>query len=194
MLTKAGASPNGISVASVFFGLSAAICLWATARSEGIERSILFLAAAGIIQLRLLCNLLDGMVAIEGGKRTSYGEVFNDMPDRFADVFILVGAGFAAAGFPFGRELGWIAAALALMTAYIRVLGGSLGLQQSFIGPMAKQHRMALLTGACVFSAFEQYLSLRGQIIGFALIVMVLGEIVTCARRTSRIVADLKKR
>jgi len=105
-----------------------------------------------------------------------------------------VGAGFAGAGFAFGRELGWIAAALALMTAYIRVLGGSLGLQQSFIGPMAKQHRMALLTGACVFSAFEQYLGLRGQIIGFALIVMVLGEIVTCARRTSKIVADLKKR
>ena len=42
--------------------------------------------------------------------------------------------------------LGWAAAVLAVLTAYVRVLGGSLGLTQHFIGPMAKQHRMFTLT------------------------------------------------
>jgi hypothetical protein len=65
---------------------------------------------------------------------------------------------------------------------------------QYFLGPMAKPHRMALLTGACLVSTFEGYIGLRGKTIALALIVMILGMIVTCARRTLRIVADLKKR
>src|SRR5713226_6455863 len=47
--------------------------------------------------------------------------------DRFADVVILVGTGYSIAAFGWGRELGWLAAVLAVMTAYIRLLGGSMG-------------------------------------------------------------------
>jgi phosphatidylglycerophosphate synthase len=155
---------------------------------------MLFLAAAGCIQLRLLCNMLDGLVAVEGGKRTVFGEIFNDMPDRFADVAILVGAGYSIANYSWGHELGWVAATLAVITAYIRLLGGSMGVTQYFLGPMAKPHRMALLTGACVVSMFENYLGLGGKTIALALIIMTIGMLVTCVRRTLRIVADLKQR
>jgi len=155
---------------------------------------LLFLAAAACIQLRLLCNMLDGMVAVEGGKRTVYGEIFNDMPDRFADVAILVGAGYSISNFAWGHELGWLAAVLAVITAYVRLLGGSMGVAQYFLGPMAKPHRMALVTGACALSVFEDYLGLHGQIVAIALVIMVVGMVVTCARRTMRIVADLKTR
>lgn len=41
---------------------------------------------------------------------------------------------------------------LRVMTAYIRVLGGSCGLEQRFTGPMAKQHRMALLASVLPLS------------------------------------------
>jgi hypothetical protein len=81
-----------------------------------------------------------------------------------------------------------------VITAYIRLLGGSMGVPQYFLGPMAKPHRMALLTAACVFSLFENYLGWRGQTIALALMLMVAGMLVTCIRRTARIVADLKKR
>ncbi len=138
--------------------------------------------------------MLDGMVAVEGGMQTVYGEMFNDMPDRFADVAILVGAGYSIANYSWGHELGWLAATLAVITAYIRLLGGSMGVTQYFLGPMAKPHRMALLTGACVISVFESYLGFDGKTIALALIVMVVGMLVTCGRRTARIVADLKKR
>lgn len=194
VLTRAGVAPNSISMASLVFATAAGTCLGWTPRAEGIARPALFLVAAACIQLRLLCNMLDGLVAIEGGRKTVYGEIFNDMPDRFADVVILVGAGYAIANFNWGRELGWLAAVLAVMTAYIRLLGGSMGVPQYFLGPMAKPHRMALLTGACVFSVFENYFGLGGQTMAFALVLMVAGMLVTCARRTLRIVADLKKR
>ena len=194
MLTRAGVAPNAISMASLVFAVAAGLCFAWTGRAEGTTRALLFLAAAACIQLRLLCNMLDGLVAVEGGRRTVYGEIFNDMPDRFADVAILVGAGYAIGNFTWGHELGWLAATLAVITAYIRLLGGSMGVTQYFIGPMAKPHRMALLTGACVLSMFEGYFGLRGHIIAIALMLMVIGMAVTCARRTARIVADLKKR
>jgi hypothetical protein len=41
---------------------------------------------------------------------------------------------------------------------------------------------------------FESYLGFEGKTIAAALIIMVVGMIVTCIRRTARIVADLKKR
>jgi len=193
-LTKAGVAPNAISVASLVFATAAGVCLGWTARADGFIRQALFLATAACIQLRLLSNMLDGLVAIEGGRRTAYGEIFNDMPDRFADVAILVGAGHSIAAFGWGRDLGWLAAVLAVMTAYIRLLGGSMGVPQYFLGPMAKPHRMALLTGACVLAVFEDYLGLRGQVIALALVIMVAGMLVTCARRTARIASDLKRR
>lgn len=194
MLTRAGVAPNAISVFSLVFAIAAGLCLAWTARTEETTRRALFLAAAACIQLRLLCNMLDGLVAVEGGKRTVYGEIFNDMPDRFADVAILVGAGYSIATFSWGRELGWLAATLAVITAYIRLLGGSMGVTQYFLGPMAKPHRMALLTAGCVLSVFENYLGLGGKTIALALMIMVAGMLVTCIRRTARIVGDLKKR
>lgn len=194
MLTRAGVTPNTISIFSLVFAVVGGISLGWTSQAEGLMRQLLFVAAAAGIQLRLLCNMLDGMVAIEGGKRTPCGEIFNDMPDRFADIAILVGAGYSIGIFSWGHELGWMAAALAVITAYIRLLGGSMGVTQYFIGPMAKPHRMALLTGACVLSIFEDYVGLHGQIVAAALVVMVLGMVVTCVRRTRRIVGELKAR
>jgi len=194
MLTRAGASPNTISLASLIFAIAAGLCLAWTAHAAGSVRPALFLAAAACIQLRLLCNMLDGMVAVEGGKRTVYGEIFNDMPDRFADVAILVGAGYSITAVSWGHELGWLAATLAVITAYIRLLGGSMGVTQYFIGPMAKPHRMALLTAACIIAVFENRIGLAGRTITIALVIMIAGMLVTCVRRTVRIAADLKRR
>jgi len=193
-LTRAGVAPNAISMASLLFAIGAGACLGLTSGAKGAMRPALFLIAAACIQLRLLCNMLDGLVAIEGGRKTIYGDIFNDMPDRFADVVILVGAGYSVAHLSLGRELGWLAAVLAVMTAYIRLLGGTLGVPQYFLGPMAKPHRMALLTAACVLSVFENYVGWRGQVVWFALILMIAGMLVTCARRTAHIVADLKNK
>ena len=49
--------------------------------------------------------------------------------------------------------LGWAAALLAALTAYVRVFGGALGLTQDFSGIMAKQRRMAALTVGLVAQA-----------------------------------------
>ena len=150
--------------------------------------------AAVAIQGRLLCNLLDGMVAVEGGRQTKSGEVFNDLPDRIADSIIFIQAGYAIHSFPGGRELGWAAALLAVFTAYVRMLGGASGLKQSFMGPMAKQHRMAVMTAACVLSIFESWFVRTGTLLWAALIIVVVGCVATIVLRTVSIIRGLEAR
>ena len=150
--------------------------------------------AMGGIQGRLLCNMLDGMVAVEGGRKTKSGEIFNDLPDRIADALILIGAGYAARQYPFAVELGYLGAMLSVFTAYVRMLGGASGLIQSFVGPMAKQHRMAVLTLACLLSIFDVHFFRAGAVLWAALIVINIGCLITIIRRTARIAREIESR
>jgi phosphatidylglycerophosphate synthase len=194
LLVKWHASPNGISLASIFFAAGAGAAFYFSATVAGPERALMLMLAVAGIQGRLLCNMLDGMVAIEGGRQTKSGEIFNDLPDRVADALIFICAGYAARMHSFGVELGYIAATLAVFTAYVRMLGGASGLKQSFIGPMAKQHRMFTLSLACVLSIFETRFLSAGTVLWAALIVINTGCIKTIWRRTARIARELEAR
>ena len=79
-----------------------------------------FLAAAALIQLRLAANMFDGMVALETGRASPTGELFNEVPDRVSDAAMFIGAGYAAGGNP---TLGYLAACLALFVTYVRGRG-----------------------------------------------------------------------
>ena len=118
-----------------------------------------------------LVGLLDGMVAVEGGLGSRSGEVFNEVPDRIADPLLIVPAGYAC-GLVWGPELAWTAGLLALLTAYIRALGGTLGLPQSFAGPMAKPHRMATMTIALITASLLCPWGLDGPVLMVALILI----------------------
>lgn len=183
-LVETQITPNQISFLSVGFAAMAGVFFYCFAFSQWW---FLLVVAAGCIQLRLLCNLMDGLVAIEGGKGTKSGELFNDVPDRFADIFILLGAGCAVTVVDWGVALGWIAAVLAVMSAYIRTLGGSLGAPINYMGPMAKQHRMALLTAGTLVTAVEVSLIGSHYALLVALLIIVLGTLWTCYRRLAAI-------
>ncbi|MFJ3368478.1 CDP-alcohol phosphatidyltransferase family protein [Pseudomonas sp. NPDC086251] len=182
ILVKKDISPNHISVASIAFALFAAVAL---NMDSGVVGSIC--CAVGI-QLRLLCNLFDGMVAMEGGKQSAIGSLYNEFPDRIADSLLIVGLGYAI-GYP---NLGWFAALAAALTAYVRVFGGSIGLQQSFMGPMAKQHRMAVMTAGLVLNAIEASIYGTHYVLLIALSIIAIGSAATCVTRTLAIATQLK--
>jgi phosphatidylglycerophosphate synthase len=193
-MALAGIRPNAVSVASVVLALGAAAAFYSAPGSAARTRVLLLIAAAACIQLRLLCNMLDGMLAVEHGLKGKTGDVYNDLPDRVADVLILVGAGCSVRDFQYGITLGWAAAVLAVFTAYVRVLAGSLGLTQLFIGPMAKQHRMFTLTVAALAFAAETFAGRRPQAMQVALAVIVFGSIVTAVRRTRLLLQEAEAR
>jgi phosphatidylglycerophosphate synthase len=191
-LRRRGVEPNQISVASIAFAAAGAACLIALPHVGDAARYALLVATAACIQLRLLANLLDGMVAIEGGRQTPAGLLYNEIPDRVADALFLVAAGYAVTWISWGDALGWGAALAAALTAYVRLLGGAVGVTQHFCGPMAKQHRMALLTTACLASLIEVASGYEGRVLTVALGVIAVGSVLTFARRTRLIAQELR--
>jgi phosphatidylglycerophosphate synthase len=205
-LAARGVSANGISVAgmvlatvgAIFYVMARAAIFHAwsmqwsghvTPYAENYMKvggifyadALYLMGAAVCIQLRLMCNLLDGLVAVEGGRKGKAGELFNEAPDRYADVVLLAGAGWAA-GQP---ELGWMAATFAVATAYARAFGASLTLGQDFCGPFAKPHRMFFLTVGTLGSIFFL------PALTWTLWLIAAGSLLTFLRRIARIYRKL---
>ena len=186
-LAQRGVTPNAISLTGMNASICAGIALAATSRVPAGARALWFFAAV-LVQLRLICNLLDGMVAIESGKRTPAGELYNEVPDRVSDAATFIGLGFAAGAVP---TLGYIAAILAFFVAYIRAAARVAGAPQDYSGPMAKQHRMFLVTVLGVYMAFtptdwQPIMSHRWGIPAGALSIIILGSLLTAWRRLAR--------
>lgn len=187
-LGRARVRPNHISALSVAFAAVGASLFLMAGQSEGVGRSVCFVLAGVCIQLRLLCNMLDGMVAVEHGLGSPTGPIWNELPDRIADALFLAAAGYSVAPLlPAGEWLGWLAVALALLTAYVRELGRGLGQPADFSGPMAKPHRMFVLTMTCLITALEPLWGGIGQVMLVGLAVIALGSLVTVWRRTARL-------
>lgn len=180
VLARSAITPNKLSCLSVVFALGGATVLIAWPTATGL------LLCALCILLRLLCNMFDGMVAVEGGKGTATGALYNEIPDRIADSLFLIALGYAIAS----PWLGWLCALLAALTAYIRSLGGSLGQVQDFRGPMAKPHRMWLLGIALVLAAVA--FPWQHDILLAAAALIALGSALTCVTRTAAIAARLR--
>jgi phosphatidylglycerophosphate synthase len=181
---RAGFSADGISIVSLVFAAAGATALLTLAAPWN------FAAGAACVQLRLLCNLLDGMVAIEGGKKSQVGVLYNEVPDRVADSLFLVALGYTV-GIPW---LGWLAALAAAVTAYIRVLGGTFGLAQDFRGPLAKQHRMAVMTAGCLLGIVEYAWRGSSHVVEAAAWIIAVGALITCVTRILAISRQLKSR
>lgn len=180
-LAQRNITPNQISVVSIVF---AALGAWLLLKPAALA----LLGCALCIQARLFCNLLDGMVAVEGGKQSPLGQLYNEFPDRIADSVLLVVLGYAVEQ----AWLGWFAALAAALTAYVRVFGGALGLAQDFRGPLAKQQRMAVLTVACVLGAVEWRLYQSRWALLVAAWVIAVGALLTCLTRTLAIARQLQ--
>ena len=143
---KHDVNPNIISMAAMVCGIAAGLALAAT---SGVSHHqwILWVGGALFIQLRLLGNLYDGMVAVLRQIASPVGELFNEVPDRVSDAATLIGFGYAAGS---NALLGFVATCFALFLPYLRAMGKVVGAQQEFCGPMAKQQRMAVVTIAAI--------------------------------------------
>jgi phosphatidylglycerophosphate synthase len=192
-LAERNVSPNAISIAGMLACIVAGTALGLTSISD---YRILWLVAAAGAQLRLTANMLDGMVAIVSGRTSKTGELYNEVPDRISDAAVFIGAGFAWGG---NVTLGYIATILAIFTAYIRAAGKIAGAPNEFCGPMAKQHRMLVITLVCLYSAITprswQMITFNESYIGLVtlgLAMIIVGCVITVIRRVDRIAHALK--
>ena len=186
-----GIPADGISISSLAFAGVAGAALAGTAVTTVAGARLLFVLSAAGIQLRLLANMLDGMVAIGSGQSSRMGDLYNEVPDRLADTAILVGAGYAVGG---SIVAGYLAAIVALFVSYLRAVGGSHQVTGLFLGPMAKPHRMFALTVACLLAAvWPTGFTADVGIIETALWLIVAGGCFTAVRRLRRLVGSLRE-
>jgi len=185
-LSRAGVTPNSISGAGMLAGIGAGALFYLTGSLDYAERAM-WLVGAGFILVRLLANMLDGMVAVETGVSSAIGELYNEIPDRISDAAILAGAGYAIGG---STHLGYVAVCVALFVAYVRSAVKTAGAPSDFCGPMAKQQRMLVVAGAAVFMGVMP-LAWRFQwgpdnewgTMAAALLIVIVGGVITAARR-----------
>lgn len=185
-LAERRVAPNAISLAGMASGLMAG-CLFAATSRDFALAPWFWLLGAVFVQLRLVANMLDGMVAMLTNTSSPVGELFNEVPDRVSDTAIFVGLGYAVGGEP---VLGFAAALAAMFTAYVRTTCVSAGAPPNFRGPMAKQHRMVAVTclalTALIVPADK---SLWPTVIygvtptNLALSIIIVGSVITAIRR-----------
>jgi phosphatidylglycerophosphate synthase len=192
-LASRNVSPDAISIAGMCACIIGGIALGVTSIAD---YRILWLIGALGAQLRLTANMLDGMVAIASSRASKTGELYNEVPDRLSDAAVFIGAGYAWGG---NVTLGYIATILAIFTAYVRAAGKIAGAPNEFCGPMAKQHRMLVITLICVYATITprswQMITFNNSQIGLmtlGLVVIVVGCVITVVRRLSRIADVLK--
>src|SRR5881409_1375653 len=192
-LAARNVSPNTISIAGMCACIVAGIALGVTSIAD---YRILWLIAALGAQLRLTANMLDGMVALASGRTSRVGELYNEVPDRISDAAVFIGAGFAWGG---NIALGYIATILAVFTAYVRAAGKIAGAPNEFCGPMAKQHRMLVITVICLYDAavprpwqILHFDKLEVGVMSLGLGLIIVGCGITIVRRLNRIAHALR--
>jgi phosphatidylglycerophosphate synthase len=191
-LVSRNVSPNAISIAGMCACIVAGVALGLT--SVDYNRGFWLAAAIGA-QLRLTANMLDGMVALASSRDSRIGELYNEVPDRVSDAAVFIGAGYAWGG---NACLGYIATVLAILTAYVRAAGKIAGAPNEFCGPMAKQHRMLVITVGCLYSAVSPRSWQRFHldtfdvgVMSLTLTLIISGCAVTLSRRLKRIARAL---
>ncbi|MFK8075158.1 MAG: CDP-alcohol phosphatidyltransferase family protein [Granulosicoccus sp.] len=190
-LTKKGISANRISLASLIFAVIGFVALWLSADISLRWQPSLFVGAALCCQLRLLCNLLDGMVAMESSVRPPTGALWNEIPDRFSDILFFVGIGFAADD----MTLALVLSVLAVLLSYVREFGHGVDGSMDYVGPMAKPQRMALTTFVLLLASLVGVLPVlktmgmtSSDVLSLGLWLMVFGCVGTLVRRLKRLV------
>ena len=194
-LADRNVSANAISV----FGMVAAILAGVVfAMTDNTNNAVvsrgLWLFGGFLCQVRLLCNLFDGMVAIAQAKASAKGELYNEVPDRVSDAAILIGLGWGFGGTSF---VGALAAMVAVFVAYVRAMGKTVGAANDFCGPMAKPQRMAIVTVLAGFMSFapnqwrsgfeaQWFGGFRLGLTDIVLWVIVVGSAITALRRLAR--------
>lgn len=184
--------PDMISYLSIVVSAAAALCFF---KAEAYP--ILLIAGPALCYLRLWFNMLDGMVALEAAEASWRGEILNDLPDRFSDVLIFIGVAHSGLNAPLG---GYLAAILALLTAYVGMLGQAVGVHREFSGIMSKPWRMvALHIGAWITLALLWWSDGRIRYAGWTVLdwthlIIILGCGQTIWVRLARIMRALREK
>ncbi len=121
------------------------------------DKPVLLLISVVLTLFRMTLNTIDGVIAIERGNLRLKGEIVNALPDRYSDIFILIGIALSPLCTPL---LGMLGMASMFLVSYTGMLSKAIGASWQHHGPLGKVERLILIM---IFSILE-YLQLTGKI------------------------------
>lgn len=134
-------NPDILSYLAVAVAFATGVCFY----YAGFNPALL-LCVIALTFLRMTLNTLDGVVAIERGNLRLEGEIVNALPDRYSDIFVMLGIAFS----PYCNVyIGAIAAVSVLLVSYSGMLGKAIGLDWQHGGPLGKVERLIVIMIAC---------------------------------------------
>jgi hypothetical protein len=151
-----------------------------------------------LIFLGITLNTLVELLSMKRAKFTIINEIIYALPDRYADLFVLIGISFSSLC---DIRIGMIATVTVLLISYSGILGKALGVSWQHQGPLDKTDRLVILMAV---SLLQYLLSKVGTpsvfILGFEytimelcmVIFMLLGQL-TILMRIKGILSDIKK-
>jgi len=129
--------PDVVSYMAVVIAAGTGWCFYKAADSPS-----LLIWAIVLILLRMTLNTLDGILAIQRGNLSLRGEIVNALPDRYSDLFLLIGILLS----PLCRDwLGVLALCSMVLVSYTGMLGKALNVSWQHQGPLGKVERLILL-------------------------------------------------
>lgn len=137
LLTRLSVHPNILSLAGLILSMVAGVVY-----STGA-----FFWAGWIVVLAGTCDVLDGQIARQTGKRSQFGAFFDSTLDRFGEVFIFLGLAWY---FSDRHQSPWVvlliilAIAGSFMVSYTRARAEGLGIDCK-VGLMQRPERVTLL-------------------------------------------------
>lgn len=159
LLAKIRTSPNGLTI----FGLVFGVLLYLNSQS---------IWAPILLVLSLICDGLDGSLAIITGKSSKWGAILDSVIDRLTEVF------WVLALYSLGINLNLLIAVLILSTVqeYLRARAGGVGVVEVGVVTYAERPVRASFVFIALI-AFNLDLNILDQIIGIWLLLQIISLI-----------------
>jgi phosphatidylglycerophosphate synthase len=172
---KSGIAPNQLSLLSLIFAIIAAAFYILSAST--IE---LLYAAALMVLLNAIFDIVDGALARRTGKANPKGDFLDHVIDRYADMFFLGGIIFAGyAPWP----IGLLAVIGVFLTSYIGTQAQALHLGRYYGGMMGRADRLTLIFLATIGNAVYSNAVAGLPILGWVLAATMISSHITALQR-----------
>jgi phosphatidylglycerophosphate synthase len=178
-LVRRRVHPDVLTGLAVGAAAAGGLCLALAASAAALL--LLVPAFAG---LRLILNLLDGMVARRTGQARPIGELWNELGDRVADTLFIGGLAFHPAVDP---RLALSAVIASVLASYAGITAKAAGASRQYAGILSKPGRMIVLAIAAPLA----FLTNDPSWLVIAAGVILVGALVTLIQRVAAVRAEL---
>jgi len=168
--------PHAITIAGLIFSVISGLLFW-----KG-----LFLLAGIALIISGMCDVLDGRLARNTKRMTSFGAIFDSTVDRYSEIAVFMGI-MAFFDNIIISALIILAIAGSLLTSYTRARAEGLGIECK-IGLMQRPERITFLAVAAILGApFDSIFDTKFLLIKLALLIIAVLANITAIQRVMHV-------